>query len=467
MRIRKPFLVSLFVPLLFAGLAPASAAQDAKQLAQIDAQAQALLDSELAVGFSVGVVQDGKRWTRGYGRVAPGAVGAPDRDTIYEIGSITKVFTGILLADTIGRGLVASDDPVRKFLPAGVEFPVFEKQHIRLLDLTTHASGLPRMPPDFAPADPTNPFADYDEAKLLASLGKVQLARAPAAEYEYSNLAVGLLGFVLTKVTKSTDYEALVVERVLAPMGMENTRAHLTDAMRARLAPPVDAGGRERANWDLDALAGAGALRSSVADMLTFAARNLEPGDDALGAALRLAQQTHREAPGSPTLGFGWHKSDGGKTLWHNGGTGGYHAFLALDPARRIGVVVLANTTAGEIDAFGSGILKVMRGETAEPPQVRKAVAVERAVLARYVGRYELAPGIEIEVTLEGARLFAQLTGQDSYQIYPASETRFFWRVAPAEASFEVVDGKVVALTLHQGGIDQRAERIDAGPVDR
>lgn len=456
-------LPSTFFGFLLAGLAvlfaPFGQAQDLE--VKIGTLAKEMLKADLTVGLVIGTIKDGQTWAQGYGVTSPETNTIPDQHTVYEIGSISKVFTGILLADATESGLVALDDPAATHLPEAVSFPQYEDTPIHLQDLSTHTSGLPRMPPDFAPSVLSNPYADYDVTKLYVSLGKIRLERAPKAQYEYSNLAVGLLGHILVLKHKKDNYQALLVERILTPLDMQDTRVQFTDAMKARLAPPYDSGGRARSNWDLDALAGAGAIRSTVADLLKFAQANLQPEKTKLAKALQAAQITREKGSGKPEIGLGWHKTDAGKTLWHNGGTGGYRAFMALDPEKQIAVVVLANTTASQVDEVGRNIMKLLRGEEAPDLETRKAVEVGRDILQSYVGTYEFAPGLEIAVTLEEKGLAAQVTGQESYRIYATSETRFFWRVVPAECTFEVDEnGQATALILHQGGIDQRAMKV-------
>ena len=274
--------------------------------------------------------------------------------TLFEIGSITKVFTGILLAEMVERGEVRLEDPVQDLLPKGVVVPSRNGKQIRLVDLATHSSGLPRMPDNFAPADPANPYADYSAEKLYEFLRGHQLTRDIGVRGEYSNLGAGLLGHALS-LRAGKSYEALVTERILAPLGMTSTRIVLTPEDRARLAPGHSAGGTPVANWDLTALAGAGALRSSADDMLKFLAANLNPPPGALGRAIRIAQ-TPRSGIGDITkTGLLWivYTTRFGQTIpSHNGGTAGYRTWTGFDPERRIGVVVLSNRS-NSVDRIG------------------------------------------------------------------------------------------------------------------
>ncbi len=298
------------------------------------------------VGIVIGVLEaDGSR------RVI--AVGdAPyNGRTLFEIGSITKVFTGILLAEMAERGEVRVEQPIAELLPADVVVPSRNGRQIRLVDLSTHSSGLPRMPDNFNPGDAGNPYVDYTVARLYDFLRRHELRRDIGVEAEYSNVGVGLLGHALAR-RAGTSYEALVTSRILAPLGMTATKITLSFADIAKLAPGHNANGRKVANWDLaEAFSGAGALRSNVDDMLTFLAANLSPPENAtLGRAIRRAQTAHFTGRDGRKSGLGWGLSllkQERNVLTHGGGTGGYLTFVALDPERRLGVVVLSNQVAG------------------------------------------------------------------------------------------------------------------------
>ena len=295
------------------------------------------------VGVVVGLLEsDGTRRVIGVGD-------APyDGRTLFEIGSITKVFTGILLAEMAERGELSVEQPVAELLPADVAVPSRNGRQIRLVDLSTHSSGLPRMPDNFTPGDPANPYVDYTVPQLYDFLRRHKLRRDIGAESEYSNVGVGLLGHALAW-RAGTSYEALVTARILGPLGMGSTRITLTAADAARLAPGHTTSGSQVPNWDLsEAFAGAGALRSDADDMLTFLAANLTPpGGSTLGRAIRRAQTAHFTGPDGRRGGLGWGLSllKGERPiLTHAGGTGGYLTFVAVDPGRRLGVVVLSNS---------------------------------------------------------------------------------------------------------------------------
>lgn len=442
--------------LLLAAPAGAQEAPPDARRPRVDRLAAPLIDAELVVGMAVGVRDAAGPRAWGYGRVARHGEAAPDGRTLFEIGSATKAFTGVLLAVAVARGEAALDTPAQRFLPEAVPLPAPGGRAITLRDLATHTSGLPRMPDNFAPADPANPYADYTVAQLHEFLRRAPLAAAPGTRYEYSNLGLGLLGQLLARAGGAT-YEGLLRERLAAPLRLEDTCVGIPEDRRARLAPGHDADGEPAANWDLPTLVGAGGVRSTADDCLRFLGACLDP-PEALAAPLALARQRHRDRPGG-AMGLGWHLDPDG-TAWHNGQTGGYHSFLAFDPAHRVAVVVLANTATGAVDDLGRRVLALLRGSEPVPPEVPRAVAVAPAILDRYVGRYRLLPQFELTVTRDGARLYAQATNQPRFRVFPRGEREFAWRVVEARLEFEASDGPCPALVLHQNGMRIRGERL-------
>lgn len=404
-----------------------------------------------AVGIVVGLLDErGRRFvSRGLSKKE----GKPlDSRTVFEIGSITKVFTGLALADMAGRGEVRLDDPVGRHLPPTVRVPTRGGREITLADLATHSSGLPRLPSNMAPSSPANPYADYTEQQLYDFLGGHELRRDIGAQYEYSNLGVGLLGHVLARVAR-TSYEDLVVRRIAGPLKMPDTRITLSPSMRSRAASGHDANGDSTSMWDLPTLAGAGGLRSTAEDMLSFLGAQLDPPAP-LADAIRLTHARRFEAPQQRLgIGLGWHiiKPGDADIIWHNGGTGGFHSFVGFSPSRRVAVVVLTNSTRN-IDDIGFHLLDA-RMPLQKPPAARTEVALDSTVLDRYVGEYELAPTFRIAVTREGNALFGQATGQPRFRLFAESETKFFLKVVDAQITFErEPGGRVTGLILHQNG---------------
>jgi D-alanyl-D-alanine-carboxypeptidase/D-alanyl-D-alanine-endopeptidase len=417
-----------------------------------------------SVGIIVGVIGPDGRRVIANGHLEKGDPRAVNGDTVFEIGSDTKVFTSLLLADMVRRGEVALDDPVAKYLPSTVTIPQRNGRVITLVDLATHTSGLPRMPSNLRPKDPANPYADYSVDQLYQFLSTYQLTRDIGSQYEYSNLGGGLLGHVLAR-RAGMDYEALVHARITDPLGMANTRITLTPDMKTRLAAGHNGAMETVPNWDLPTLAGAGALRSTANDLLTFLAANLGYGQSPLAPAMAAMLRVRRPT-GQPGLdvALAWHifTANGKEIVWHNGGTGGYRSFMGFDPKTRVGVVVLSNaeTTAG-VDDIGRHLLD-SSVPLVTPPKLHTEVPVDPKLFDGYVGRYQLAPSVTLAITRESNHLFVQLTGQPAFEIFPEGDREYFLKVVDAQITF-VTDshGRATELILHQNGLDQHAKRLE------
>jgi CubicO group peptidase (beta-lactamase class C family) len=327
-----------------------------------EGQIHALLKTRVDGGKAIGVVAGtidaaGKKTIAAYGNPGPGSLPL-DADSVFEIGSITKVFTAILLADMAERGEVALDDPIAKYLPANMRVPERSGRQITLIDLSTQTSGLPRMPDNFKPADPRNPYADYTVAQLYDFLSRHELRRDPGAQFEYSNLGVGLLGHILSLRARKP-YEALVKDRLLDPLDMDHTAITLTPWMKQHLARGHDLKGNVVSNWDIAVLDGAGALRSTMNDMLKFARANLQTR----GRLQQVMQRTHAERASAGNqyafIGMNWiiRRLNGQDVIWHNGGTGGYRTWLGFDKQQGLAAVVLTNSGHGA-DDLGFELLK-------------------------------------------------------------------------------------------------------------
>jgi CubicO group peptidase (beta-lactamase class C family) len=355
--------------LIFTLLAAGPAARAAGPLAAADELARPFLEGKKSLGLVIGVVMPAARYVAGYGTVRLGpAVVVPDGDTVFEIGSVTKAYTGILLAALERDGLVKLDDPARKHLPPDLRLPRRGERPITLLDLTTHHSGLPGLPPKFGLRvllawDLSNPYAHYDRNKLADDLADVWPERDPGEGYEYSNLGAGLLGHALAHAAKAESYEAALTRHVLDPLGLADTRITLSPAQRRRFPPSHDKKGDEVPHWDLASLEGCGGLRSTVHDQLTFLAANLGLTPTPLLPVLRASHAPRRDTdtPGQK-VGLGWHvqplRTGGTQTIvWHNGGTGGSHCFVAFVPEVRIGAAVLSNSNHS-VDALTIDLLR-------------------------------------------------------------------------------------------------------------
>ncbi len=424
--------------------------------AAIDVMAQPVVERGWIKGMAIAFVHPSGTAVMGYGQGGEGQ-GRPGPDTVFEIGSVTKVFTALLLADLVAQGAAELHTPVAALLPQTMSVPTFQGREITLLDLATHRSALPRLPTNFAPADPENPYLDFGMEQVSAFLAEHVLSQAPGTQALYSNLGTGLLGFAVAKHWGGT-YEAVLRERILGPLGLEDTGIALSAAQAARLIQGHDENGRAVPPWDFGALEGAGALRSTPADMLRFLQLCLGGVASPLAPVIDRSMAYQGPFDNAHSMGLGWLISAQGQR-WHDGMTGGYYTFVAIDPQAQVGVVLLANTRHPIAQQMGWALIRLLAGEPYrfELPQ---EIVLGEEILRRYVGRYVLGPGVSLTVTLEDGALMAQITGQSALRLYPEEETLFDYRVLPAKIQFVVEDdGTVTGLLLRQGGREIPAER--------
>ena len=294
--LRKGFIAAWSL-ICLADLLPANAGLLPERVEKV---AQERVAAGMVQTLVFGVVDGDKNEVVTFGRLDDGK--APDGDTVYEIGSITKTFTATLLAREVLAGRLTLETPVARPLD-GFTVPSRNGKEITLGSIATQHSGLPRLPTNMAPADPDNPYADYDAAKLKAFLADYQLPRDPGASYEYSNLGFGLLGYALAQ-SQHGSYAALVGDGIFKPLGMTMTGLAFTDVMRAHLAPGHDDNGKPAKNWDIDALAGAGAIRSTANDHVAlsegeYGCRSVAAGrgDDKRASAAPRHEQEHAHRP--------------------------------------------------------------------------------------------------------------------------------------------------------------------------
>jgi serine-type D-Ala-D-Ala carboxypeptidase/endopeptidase len=414
--------------------------------------------ARLSVGIVASSFDSGGQKIATYGRAGAPNDRALDGDTVFEIGSITKVFTALLLTEMVTRGEVALDDPVSKYLPGNVRMPARSGKQITLLDLATYTSGLPRDPDGISNGG-DNPYASYTVEQLYAFLSRHALRFDPGTHYEYANLGFGLLGHILA-LRADGSYEDLVVSRICAPLGLQDTRITLTGSMRERLAQGHLSNLRATSYWDFPALAGTGALRSTANDLVRFMkATCLTEAGAPLRPAIDLLLQTRRptDSPSS-TAGLGWFVRSGNddEIVWKNGQTGGYACFAGFSTRLRSGAVVLSNS-ANLVDDIGFRLTNPAYKIAQYPPEV----AVDPAVLATYQGIYQMTPEFALAIRAEAGRLFVRATGQAEYELFAESENRFFLRVVDAQGTFfRNKDGAVDRLLWHQGGKYQYCPRV-------
>lgn len=416
------------------------------QLQQI---VQARVQSGRSTGIVAGVVlADGTTRVAGYGDDSSGT--RLDGDTVFEIGSVTKAFTATLLALMVQQDQVDLDDPVASLLPTGTSVPSRDGRQITLEDLATHTSGLPRNPANHDPKDPDNPYADYTVAQIYDFLGGYKLTTEPGSHFEYSNFGVALLGHAL-ELRAGMPFEDLVRTLILEPLDMTSTGITLDAATRARLVDGHDARGKVAAPYDMPALQGQGALRSSVNDMLKFAAANLNPQGGELHRAMAAAQRPRRPTDMvAQQIALSWDvdEGNGNAITWHGGATGGFFAYIGLDQTRHTAAVVLSNSRAKNIKDIGVHLLDDSQ-PLLPPPTQRTEAALSPAVLGRYVGTYDVDGGTAT-ITQSADGLTVNLPGEDPDRLYAQSPTDFFFKTFEGRVNFQLdADGYVTSGTFH------------------
>lgn len=419
---------------------------------RIAAHVQPLLDAELVSGIVVGVVEAGRREIYGFGK-GPGGK-PPTGKTLFELGSVTKVYTGLLLADAVQRREVGLDQPVAELLPTGVTVPTRDKLVVTLRHLALHSSGLPPLPPSL-PIDATNPFGSYRDHHLYQDLVRTQLLVPPGERIIYSDYGVGLLAHALGRKI-GNGYAKAVEERITKPLGLSDTFLTVPKEAAARLAVGTNEDLAPATPWTYDALAGTGGLISSVHDQLTLLEAELDAADGSKGTlrgAMRLTQEAQLERTGD-NEGLGWQIDSAGR-YWHSGNTGGFHAFIGFDPKTRRGIAILASTKASLVDSLASALWHVLAGEDVKPPAFPDA-----ASLAAFAGTYDFQ-GMKLTVSVAGKRLYVEGPGEPRIRMVPVSPEEFWIERLKSVVLFEREGDKVKRAVFLVGDKQLSAPRLD------
>jgi len=394
------------------------------------------------------------------GTVDPADPRAITADTKFEIGSITKVFTALLLAESERLGKVNRNDPAARYLLPKDDPAQASLAKITLFSLTTHTSGLPRLPNNIGlkPDAMADPYATYDRARLVEALRSHGASANVGGEPSYSNFGAAVLGEALAAAWGTTYAEALG-EHVLAPLGMKQTSVGIAGRPPPDDLAPGHNGGKRVPNWTFLAFAAAGAVRSSVRDMALFLTAALGGPDAPLQASFQTTMTPFRAfAEAGSHIGMGWWLPDDQENpfAWHNGATAGSHSYIAISFKAKSGIVILANFQKGP-EGLGAELL----GVTMPKPSVPLV-----ANAADYLGSYPLAPTFVIQVSEEAGALHIQATGQPRLGLRPKTGDTFAVLGVQAEIAFERNGaGNVVALVLQQGGKHQRAPRAAVSPA--
>ena len=409
-------------------------------------------------GLVVALYDHGEVWSRGYGARTHGAEIEPDIDTIFEIASITKTYTALLLADMVARGEVRLDQRLAEILPEGWTMDPSAAE-VTIEQVITHRSGLPTAWPGFVPASIADPFDNLTEQVLREGLARAAVVAPPGSAHAYNNFAVSVLGLSLAN-RLHMPFEAALEARVLGPLGLRNTWMDVPPREASRLADAMDLSGARVPHWHLRAESPAGGLRASARDLLLYASAYLHPEAQAsatLQEALAMVVTPRAETDvDGERIGLAWFVTQGGRTTTHSGRTA-QDSQLYIDRERELIVVVLATNNTTRTGTLARNLLALMRGEPGEPEPdaLPPAFTLDAAQRAALTGAFQLEPGLVVRIRDEGGVLIVQATGQTSASLRPVSATR---AIIPGIATLDF-DLEAAAMTLTQGGNSARASR--------
>lgn len=325
---------------------------------KVDSVVRPYIQLKHTAGLAIAIIKDGKVYTYNYGETKKGNHQLPDPNkTLFEIGSISKTFTAILLADEVVKGNMSLDDPISKYLPDSIPNMAYKGVPITLKTLSNHSSGFPRLPINlYKKGDALdNPYKNYDAQRMFSYLKNFKPYREVGINYEYSNFAVGLLGNILA-IQNHTSYEQLLATRITVPLKMQHTFVAIPAKYTTDFAQGYNEKGEATSPWDLNALVAAGGMRSTVNDLVKYLNANMNKAPAKLQKSIGLTHQITFEK-GQNVIGLGWHISKNKTIFQHSGGTGGFRTFVAFDKTNKTGVVVLSNTSE-EVAPIGFDLLK-------------------------------------------------------------------------------------------------------------
>ncbi|MBL9129219.1 MAG: beta-lactamase family protein, partial [Verrucomicrobiales bacterium] len=422
------------------------------------------VDFGYSAGLVVGVVNREGRAYLGYGGENHQAVGTPDERTLFEIGSVTKVFTSVLLAEMVARGEVTFDEPVQSLLTGRVVVPRGSAE-ISLEHLATQRSGLPLNPANLCADDATRPFECYTLERFYSFLNGFNLPREPGLAWEYSNTGFGLLGHALV-VRSGKPYESLLRERVLEPLGMTSTFVDVPADDLDRVATGYS-GVIARPSFRMPVLEGAGALHSTVEDLLTFVSCHLGIRESPLTSVLRETQVRRSDTSYAGVgIGLGWWlwALPGGEVVQHGGDTPGFTSFVGFHPVRGVGVVVLSNARGGTYSSVLDVGLHLL--DSRYPlTSIRRPATVDAEALMEETGIYEEPGGDAFEVGFVRDHLVIyHVRSRFEMTLHPESSRRFAaldLELPPQTTAGFVLDGegRVTAMDWTQGGRTTRYAR--------
>ncbi|MDN3275347.1 serine hydrolase [Frankia sp. RB7] len=449
-----------FVLAVVFGTSPAFAISDGDLKAALS---QRFTGDRTGACVAAGVIDHGTMATA-YVCADPKSARPYDDHTAFEIGSVTKTMTAALLAELIATHDIALDDPIAKLLPPDTSVPSFNGHEITVGEIVTHTSGLPANLPDYHPPDPSNPYAGATERDLLDTLAAIKLTREPGSKWEYSNPAMIVLSYALAK-RAGKDYETLLRERLLGPLGMNETYV-ATRPPQVHLAQGHYPNGEAAPPWDFHPdMAGVGGVRATLADMLRYMEGELGTRDSAITPSLALTQQEVADVD-KHRMGMNWILSvvNGHTIALHEGATGGYSSFAGFDRDAKRAVILLSDTslvTLGGLGQFGFHLLDTSR--SGGEPHI--AMDADAKLIDALVGKYRLRGGLGIELRHKDSGLTIQADGQSEFEMGYDNAGDFYPHKFDAVLRPKRKADGTYAFTWFQSGGAVEARRIDPVPA--
>lgn len=405
-------------------------------------------NEKVSVGIAVAVIENDQVRYINVGVADKNIEQKINQNTLFEIGSISKVMTSTALATFVEDKQLSLSEPIQKYLPKSVRIPERESKPITFESLANHTSGLPRLPTNMPFGDPLNPYNDYTTEMMFQFLSEYTLPRVVGAQAEYSNLGAGLLGYTLAKVDETT-FERMLKARVLQPLKMNSTYITVPDSKNSTRSLGHNGNLDPTPYWQLPALAGAGAVVSNSSDMARFLKANMEKSG--LPESISLSQKPTTNM-GNPNtrVGLGWiiQKTAKGDVYLHDGQTGGFASFIGFNATLNKGIVILSNTSVSLNDVGFSYLTDALSSLKLFTP-----VNVSAKQLTGLLGEYEVMSGFVLSVTKEDNQLFVQGTGQPKLPLKAISNNEFINDAVKAKIVFKLDEsGSASSLTLYQGG---------------
>lgn len=419
---------------------------------QVKEISQESVDNGYNVGLALGIIDEsGKQSIYTFGKMDVAKNKPITKATIFEIGSISKVFTAEMLAKFVIEGRVSLDDEVRKFIPALVNS---DAGKITLKELSTHTSGLPRIPTNMNPKNPKNPYADYSLEQLMSFLQSYKETKTKPYGHKYSNLAFGLLGHILADLdTKS--YEEALTQEILISLNLLMTITLKKDQKKL-FATPYDSTASQTSHWDIGILNGTGGIRGTIQDLLKFAQTQLKPESTLLKDATLLTQEIHYKKE-DVQMGLGWaiRNHQDGLIYLKDGGTGGFSSLIVIQPKTGRALTVLSNSV-NIVPCLFTYFKK-------EECKIKKSHSMSLEKLQRFLGNYENERKDKLSIVLSGNKKFLiiDIPNQQPWVLKAESETLFNFTEIDVSIVFPKGDGAVKSFILKQGGKEYIYKKVE------